>query len=67
MRTHGLSLLGARPGRQPAFGAAAAATDAKPRLRYAAGARTARVDTMRRIVPERMFDQQLRKLNKLPA
>jgi NAD(P)-dependent dehydrogenase (short-subunit alcohol dehydrogenase family) len=45
----------------------AAATDAKPKLRYAAGARTARVHIMRRLVPARMFDQQLRKLNGLPA
>ncbi|PYC74485.1 short-chain dehydrogenase/reductase [Streptomyces tateyamensis] len=44
----------------------AAATDAKPKLRYAAG-RTGRVHTMRRLIPARMFDQQLRKLNKLPA
>jgi hypothetical protein len=28
---------------------------------------TGRVRTMRRIVPTRMFDQQLRKLNHLPA
>ena len=45
----------------------AAATDAKPKLRYTAGAMTGRVRTMRRIVPARMFDQQLRKLNRLPA
>src|SRR3954470_15936903 len=45
----------------------AAATDAKPKLRYAAGAMTGRVRTMRRIVPTRMFDQQLRKMNRLPA
>jgi NAD(P)-dependent dehydrogenase (short-subunit alcohol dehydrogenase family) len=45
----------------------AAATDSKPKLRYAAGARTGRVHTMRRLVPARMFDQQLRKLNRLPA
>ena len=45
----------------------AAATDSKPKLRYAAGARTGRVHTMRRLVPARMFDQQLRKLNGLPA
>ena len=45
----------------------AAATDAKPKLRYTAGAMTGRVRTMRRIVPTRMFDQQLRKLNRLPA
>jgi NAD(P)-dependent dehydrogenase (short-subunit alcohol dehydrogenase family) len=45
----------------------AAATDAKPKLRYTAGAITGRVRTMRRMVPSRMFDQQLRKLNRLPA
>jgi hypothetical protein len=45
----------------------AAATDAKPKVRYTAGAMTGRVRTMRRIVPTRMFDQQLRKLNHLPA
>jgi NAD(P)-dependent dehydrogenase (short-subunit alcohol dehydrogenase family) len=45
----------------------AAATDAKPKLRYTAGAITGRVRTMRRVVPSRMFDQQLRKLNRLPA
>jgi short-subunit dehydrogenase len=45
----------------------AAATDSKPKLRYAAGARTGRGHTMRRLVPARMFDQQLRKLNGLPA
>jgi NAD(P)-dependent dehydrogenase (short-subunit alcohol dehydrogenase family) len=45
----------------------AAATDAKPKLRYAAGARTGRVHTLRRLVPARMFDQQIRKLNRLPG
>ncbi|MDX8031314.1 oxidoreductase [Lentzea sp. BCCO 10_0856] len=45
----------------------AAATDAKPKLRYPAGAQTGRVHTMRRLVPSRMFDQQIRKLNELPA
>ena len=45
----------------------AAATDAKPKLRYPAGAQTGRVHTMRRLVPARMFDHQLRKLNHLPA
>ncbi|MGW0423908.1 oxidoreductase [Streptomyces sp. NPDC003015] len=44
-----------------------AATDGKPKLRYTAGAITGRVRTMRRLVPARMFDQQLRKLNRLPA
>ncbi|WP_280315996.1 oxidoreductase [Nocardia abscessus] len=43
-----------------------AATDTKPKLRYPVG-QTARVGTMRRLVPARMFDQQLRKLNRLPA
>jgi short-subunit dehydrogenase len=45
----------------------AAATDSKPKLRYTAGTITGRVRTMRRIVPTRMFDQQLRKMNQLPA
>ncbi|GGK67109.1 oxidoreductase [Streptomyces flaveus] len=45
----------------------AAATDAKPKLRYTAGAMTGRVRTMRHMVPSRVFDQQLRKLNRLPA
>jgi NAD(P)-dependent dehydrogenase (short-subunit alcohol dehydrogenase family) len=45
----------------------AGATDSKPKLRFAAGARTARVHAMRRIVPSRLFDRQLRKLNRLPA
>jgi NAD(P)-dependent dehydrogenase (short-subunit alcohol dehydrogenase family) len=45
----------------------AAASDAKPKLRYPAGANTARVHTMRRTVPSDEFDQQLRILNRLPA
>ncbi|MFM9695376.1 oxidoreductase [Streptomyces europaeiscabiei] len=45
----------------------AAATDAKPKVRYTAGAMTGRVRTMRRVVPTRVFDQQLRKMNRLPA
>ncbi|WP_342456449.1 hypothetical protein [Streptomyces coeruleorubidus] len=45
----------------------AAATGAKPKLRYTAGATTGRVRTMRRMIPSRIFDQQLRKLNRLPA
>jgi short-subunit dehydrogenase len=45
----------------------AAATDKNPKVRYAGSSRTANVSTMRRLVPVRMFDQQLRKLNKLPA
>jgi NAD(P)-dependent dehydrogenase (short-subunit alcohol dehydrogenase family) len=45
----------------------AAATDAKPKLRYPAGALTGRVHMMRRLAPSRIFDQQIRKLNELPA
>jgi short-subunit dehydrogenase len=45
----------------------AAATDTKPKLRYPAGSRSASVATMRRLVPARMFDRQLHKLNRLPA
>ncbi|MGI5290172.1 oxidoreductase [Nonomuraea polychroma] len=45
----------------------AAATDAKPKLRYTAGATAGRVSALRRIVPSRAFDRQIRKLNKLPA
>jgi NAD(P)-dependent dehydrogenase (short-subunit alcohol dehydrogenase family) len=44
-----------------------AATDSKPKLRYAAGSRSASVATMRRLVPARMFDRQLHKLNRLPV
>jgi hypothetical protein len=45
----------------------AAATDGKPKLRYPTGAQTGRVHMMRRLVPSRIFDQQIRKLNQLPA
>jgi NAD(P)-dependent dehydrogenase (short-subunit alcohol dehydrogenase family) len=44
----------------------AASTDSKPKLRYTVG-QAGRVSTMRRLVPSRMFDRQLRKLNRLPA
>ncbi len=43
----------------------AAATDPKPKLRYTAGATAGRVSTLRRIVPSRAFDRQIRKLNQL--
>ena len=43
----------------------AAATDAKPKLRYTAGPSAGRVSTLRRIVPARAFDKQIRKLNRL--
>ena len=43
----------------------AAATDAKPRLRYTAGSMAGRVSVLRRIVPSSAFDRQIRKLNRL--
>jgi NAD(P)-dependent dehydrogenase (short-subunit alcohol dehydrogenase family) len=43
----------------------AAATDTKPKLRYTAGAVAGRVSTLRRFVPARAFDRQIRKLNHL--
>ncbi|MEW2400303.1 oxidoreductase [Streptomyces sp. NPDC046862] len=45
----------------------AAATDPKPKLRYPAGPTAGRVSTLRRLVPARAFDRQIRKLNQLPA
>ncbi|SPF07198.1 oxidoreductase [Streptomyces sp. MA5143a] len=45
----------------------AAATDPKPRLRYPAGPTAGRVSALRRLVPSRAFDRQIRKLNQLPA
>jgi NAD(P)-dependent dehydrogenase (short-subunit alcohol dehydrogenase family) len=43
----------------------AAATDSKPRLRYTAGPTAGSVSTLRRIVPARAFDKQIRKLNRM--
>jgi NAD(P)-dependent dehydrogenase (short-subunit alcohol dehydrogenase family) len=43
----------------------AAATDSKPKLRYAAGSTAGRVSVLRRVVPSRAFDKQIRKLNRL--
>jgi NAD(P)-dependent dehydrogenase (short-subunit alcohol dehydrogenase family) len=43
----------------------AAATDPRPKLRYTAGPVAGRVSTLRRIVPARAFDRQIRKLNQL--
>jgi NAD(P)-dependent dehydrogenase (short-subunit alcohol dehydrogenase family) len=43
----------------------AAATDPKPRLRYAAGPLAGRVRTLRRFAPTGAFDKQIRKLNRL--
>jgi NAD(P)-dependent dehydrogenase (short-subunit alcohol dehydrogenase family) len=45
----------------------AAATDPKPRLRYTAGPTAGRISALRRFVPTRVFDRQIRKLNRLPA
>ena len=42
-----------------------AATDPNPRLRYTAGPTAGRVSTLRRIVPARAFDKQIRKLNRM--
>ena len=44
-----------------------AATDKQPRLRYPAGTIAPRVTTLRRFVPAKAFDKQIRKLNRLPA
>jgi len=43
----------------------AAATDQKPKLRYTAGSTAGRVSALRRVVPSRAFDKQIRKLNRL--
>ena len=45
----------------------AAATDPRPKLRYAAGSTARRVSTLRRFVPAWAFDRQIRKLYRLPA
>jgi short-subunit dehydrogenase len=43
----------------------AAATDQRPRLRYTGSPNARRLSTLRRLVPARAFDGQLRKFNKL--
>lgn len=43
-----------------------AATAAKPRLRYTAGPTAAQVSVARRLAPAKIFDAQIRKLNRLP-
>jgi NAD(P)-dependent dehydrogenase (short-subunit alcohol dehydrogenase family) len=45
----------------------AAAVDRNPRVRYPAGSLAGRVSTLRRLVPWRAFDKQIRKLNRLAA
>jgi hypothetical protein len=44
----------------------AASTDVKPKMRYPVGM-AGRISMMRRLVPWRIFDRQVRKLNRLPA
>src|SRR4051812_39165968 len=43
----------------------AAATDPKPKLRYPAGSGAGRVSMLRRLVPARIFDMQIRKINRM--
>ena len=43
----------------------AAATDPKPKLRYPAGSGAGRVRFLRRLVPARIFDKQIRKINRM--
>ena len=43
----------------------AAVTDTKPKVRYTAGSLAGRVSLLRRLVPARAFDKQIRKLNRL--
>ena len=43
----------------------AAATDPKPKLRYPAGSGAGRISMLRRLVPARIFDKQIRKINQL--
>ena len=45
----------------------AAASDARPKLRYPAGPTARRVSLLRRYAPRAIFDKQIRKLNQLPA
>ena len=45
----------------------AAATDAKPKLRYTGGPMARRMSRLRRFAPANTFDQGIRKFNRLPA
>ncbi len=59
---------GMKTGNDPAVIAkviVAAATDPKPKLRYTAGSGAGRVSMLRRLVPARIFDKQIRKINHL--
>jgi NAD(P)-dependent dehydrogenase (short-subunit alcohol dehydrogenase family) len=44
-----------------------AATDPKPKLRYPAGPAAGRISVLRRVVPARVFDRSVRKLNRMPV
>jgi NAD(P)-dependent dehydrogenase (short-subunit alcohol dehydrogenase family) len=44
-----------------------AATNPNPKLRYTAGSTAGRVSVLRRIVPARAFDKQIRKRNRMPG
>jgi NAD(P)-dependent dehydrogenase (short-subunit alcohol dehydrogenase family) len=66
----GLLATGMADGDDPATVAkaiVAAAIDPKPKLRCTAGSTARRVSVLRRFVPSRAFDRQIRKLNHLPA
>ncbi|GAA2622145.1 hypothetical protein GCM10009863_40320 [Streptomyces axinellae] len=59
---------GVRGGGEPALVAkviAAAATDAKPTLRYAASAMARRAGMLHRFAPAQVFDKQIRELDEL--
>jgi short-subunit dehydrogenase len=59
---------GMKTGNDPAVIAkviVAAATDPKPKLRYTAGSGAGRVSMLRRLVPARIFDKQIRKINRM--
>ena len=45
----------------------AAATDVKPKLRYPVGVTASRVSFLRRFVPARVFDKQIRKISRFAA
>lgn len=66
----GVAVDAIRAGDEPAVvgkAIVAAATDARPKLRYPAGPVARRVSLLRRYAPAAIFDKQIRKLNKLPA
>lgn len=69
LTAEGVVTTAVRSGDRPDVVAAAvltAATAPRPALRYTAGA-AGRVAVLRRLVPARAFDRQIRKINKLPV